>query len=73
MFKDIQIPFEKYKPITKKNFLPYMYTLRKMLQILNQIELFEKLQSSKEEKLYEYDLIWKCICSELNWEYYPSL
>ena len=35
MFQQIQDPYEKYKPPSRKNFLSYSYTLCKFFQILN--------------------------------------
>jgi len=77
MFDEIQVPFEKYKKIicpTRKNFLNYNYTFYKMCQLLNKDEFlnFFPLLKSR-EKLYEHDLIWKGICTDLRWEYIPSI
>ncbi len=74
MFEEIQIPFEKYQPESRKNFLSYSYTLHKMCQLLGQTQLLGKLHLLKSrEKLYQQDLIWKGICNDLKWRYYPSL
>jgi len=77
MFDEIQIPFEKYRKIIcpqRKNFLNYNYTFYKMCQLLNKDEFlnFFPLLKSR-EKLYEHDLIWKGICTDLRWEYIPSI
>ena len=74
MFKQTQRPFEKVCPVTRTNFLSYSYVIRKFLELLKQykyIEYFPLLKSR--EKLYSQDLIWKKICSQLNWKYTPSI
>jgi len=74
MFEEIQKPFEKYCPKSRKNFLSYSYTLHKMCQLLGEDELlpcFPLLKSR--EKLYLQDSIWKGICEDMRWQYYPSI
>jgi hypothetical protein len=74
MFQQIQVPFEKHAPKKRKNFLSYIYCIYKMLQLLRQDHLLDKLPLLKSrEKLYQQDLIWKGICSENKWLYIPSL
>lgn len=74
MFKMIQTPFLKYAPKNRKNFLSYSFVLHKLVQLLGKdeyLECFSLLRSK--EKLYAQDMVWKKICEELNWEFYPSL
>ena len=74
MFKEIQIPFQKFCPRDRKNFLSYSYVLHKFVQLLDLdefIDCFILLKSR--EKLHQQDQIWKQICNHLNWEYYPSI
>ena len=74
MFEQIQTPFEKNCPKTRKNFLSYSYTLHKFVQLLGQdhlIECFPLLKSR--EKLYAQDVIFKAICEEMGWQFTPSL
>lgn len=74
MFQQIQNPFEKHAPPNRKNFLSYAYTIRKMLELLKQDHLVDKLPLLKSrEKLYQQDLIWRGICTDLKWRYIPSL
>ena len=73
MFYEIQDPFEKVKPKTRKNFLSYSYVMRKMLELLELDEFtyyFKKLRHSR--KLREHDKVWKGICRILNWQYISS-
>jgi uncharacterized Zn finger protein (UPF0148 family) len=74
MFKEIQIPFSKYCPETRKNFLSYSYVLHKFCQLLELDDLliyFPLLKSR--EKLKNQDIIWKNICNDLKWEFIPSI
>jgi len=74
MFKEIQGPFLKHCPKERKNFLSYSYVLFKFFQILNRHEYlrFFPLLKSR-EKLWVQDQIFKNICEDLNWAFYPSL
>ena len=74
MFRDIQLPFEKHCPKTRTNFLSYSYVLHKFCQLLELddfIKCFPLLKSR--EKLRQQEKIWKNICNELSWQYYPSI
>jgi len=70
MFHAIQAPFEKHKPLNRKNFLSYSFVLYKMCELLDHDEYlpcFPLLKSR--EKLYVQDQIWEKICNELRWEF----
>jgi hypothetical protein len=74
MFKEIQTPFMKHCPETRKNFLSYSYVLHKFCELLELDDLliyFPLLKSR--EKLQQQDYIWKNICNELDWQYIPSV
>lgn len=74
MFKEIQGPFLKHCPPTRKNFLSYSYVIHKCLQLLGKdqyLSCFQLLKSR--EKLFVQDQIWKKICYDLNWAVYASL
>lgn len=74
MFGEIQEPFEKHCPSTRKNFLSYSYVLYKFCELLGEDEvgaMFPLLKSP--EKLYQQDSIWKNICRELGWEFIRSI
>jgi len=74
MFNEIQTPFEKCCPKTRKNFLSYSYTLYKFFQLLDKNEYLKYFPLLKSrEKMYEQDAIWKCICKELNWTFISSM
>jgi hypothetical protein len=81
MFLQIQEPFEKHKPDSRKNFLSYSYVLHKFFQILNLEEYtkyFALLKSP--EKLRQQDEIFKKIVKEMaekdksiKWVFIPSI
>jgi DNA-directed RNA polymerase subunit RPC12/RpoP len=74
MFRDIQEPFNKHCPETRKNFLSYSYVLYKFCELLGEDEFlacFPLLKSK--EKLYQQDVIWKNICEELQWEFISTI
>tara|TARA_Y100000389_G_scaffold6526_1_gene6255 strand:+ start:4548 stop:5528 length:981 start_codon:yes stop_codon:yes gene_type:complete len=74
MFQMIQEPFHKHCPKDRKNFLSYSYTLHKFCELLGRDDLlicFPLLKSR--EKLHVQDIIWRGICKDLGWEYYPSI
>ena len=74
MFRDIQIPFLKHCPSTRKNFLSYSYCLNKFFQLLDMDDYVKKFPLLKSrEKLFAQDQIWKAICKELKWEFHKSL
>ena len=74
MFKEIQVPFQKFCPKDRKNFLSYAYVLHKFVQLLDldeYLDCFILLKSR--EKLHQQDLIWVQICEYLKWEFIPSV
>jgi hypothetical protein len=74
MFKEIQIPFAKFCPKDRKNFLSYSYVLHKFVQLLELDEFLECFILLKSrEKLHQQDLIWKQICEYLKWEFIASV
>ena len=74
MFKAIQIPFEKYCPPKRKNFLSYNYVMYKFFELLELDEYLYCFQLLKSRtKLYEQDKLWKNICNDLGWEFISSL
>jgi len=84
MFKQTEIPFKKFKPGERANYLNYSYVLHKLFLIIadqsnskdvknrmfTNSKYFSLLKSR--DKLRMQDLIWKNICKELNWTYHPS-
>ncbi len=74
MFDQIQEPFDRHCPPDRINFLSYSYVLHKFCQLLELddfIKCFPLLKSR--QKLRNQDQIWKGICSDLKWQFYPSV
>lgn len=73
MFQMIQEPFERHCPHDRTNFLSYSYVIYKFCQLLGYVEFlpYFGLLKSK-DKLRQQDKIWKKICLELGWKFYPS-
>lgn len=74
MFTDIQEPFERVCPKTRKNFFSYNYVLYKFCELLDEHDVkqvFPLLKSR--EKLYQQDCIWKDICAIMNWKFIKSV
>lgn len=73
LFLQIQAPFQKHCPPSRKNFLSYSFCLNKLVTLLGYEEYviyFPLLKST--EKLWACEKIWKAICQELGWEYISS-
>lgn len=74
MFKMIQMPFLKYSPPERKNFLSYAYVLHKFIQLQGMDEYLPSFPLLKSrEKLHQQDVIWEKICKELGWQFLKSL
>ncbi len=73
LFGLIQGPFEYCKTPDRQNFLSYPYCINKMFLLLgmeSHAKHFELLKSR--EKLKLQDQMWKKICAELNFTFFPS-
>ena len=74
MFQAIQAPFEKHCPPDRKNFLSYSYCLYKFCELLRLDKYLKHFSLLKgRDKLFKQDQIFRKICSELNWQYIPSV
>jgi hypothetical protein len=77
MFKEIQAPFLNavtHAAKERKNFLSYAYCIHQFFKILNMPEYLKYTTLLKSrEKLYVQDQIFKHICEELGWPFYPTL
>jgi hypothetical protein len=70
LFIDIQIPYAKFCPSCRVNFLHYAYTGFKLCELLGETQYLKHFQLLKDpEKIIDQDGIWKKICGELNWEF----
>lgn len=74
MFQAMQESFRAHCPASRSNFLSYSYVLNKLFRILKMPEhakYFNLLKSK--DKRREQDIIWKKICKDMGWTFYPSL
>ena len=73
LFMEIQQPYSKHCPRDRVNFLNYYYVLYKMCELLNETSFLPYFPMLKDPvKRIEQDEIWKKICGELNWQFYPT-
>ena len=73
MFDMIQVPFENNCPKERINFISYGFILNRFFQLLGMTEYmryFPLLKSRTKQR--QQDQIWKGICKDLGWKYYPS-
>tara|TARA_Y100000385_G_scaffold276182_1_gene321624 strand:- start:167 stop:1234 length:1068 start_codon:yes stop_codon:yes gene_type:complete len=73
LFIDIQIPYAKYCPLDRVNFLNYYYTLYKLCELLDEKQYLPYFPMLKEQKKIEQDEVWKKICEDLDWDFIPTL
>ena len=73
LFIDIQLPYSKYCPSDRVNFLNYYYTLYKLCELLGEMKYLVHFPMLKEQKKIEQDEIWKKICKDLNWDFISTL
>jgi len=72
LFMDIQIPYSKYCPNDRVNFLNYYYTLYKLCELLGEMAYLPHFPMLKEQKS---GTRWNMenICIDLDWEFIPTL
>lgn len=74
MFSIIANTYEKHKRTADgKNLTSYAYIIRKLLELMNKTEHLDRFKLVKsKQKLNEYNMLWRKICSEHGWEFIPS-
>jgi len=74
LFIEIQQPWAKHCPANRSNFFNYTYTLYQLCVLLDQNQYLPFIPMLKDrEKQLEQDMIWKKVCNELDWEYFPTV
>jgi hypothetical protein len=73
LFIDVQVPYAKYCPSDRVNFLNYYYTLYKLCELLDENVYLPHFPMLKDQKKIEQDQIWKNICQDLGWDFIPTL
>ena len=74
LFIEIQKPWAIHCPANRTNFFNYTYTLYQLCVLLDQIQYLPYIPMMKDrEKQLEQDMIWKKVCMELDWEFFPTV
>lgn len=74
LFVELQVPYSKFCPDDRVNFLNYYYTAYKLCELLSEEQYLQHFPMLKDpEKRMEQDVIWKKICEELDWEFIPTI
>jgi len=74
LFMEIEKQYSKHCPNNRVNFLNYYYVLFKLCELLKEKKFLPYFPMLKDQtKRIEQDVIWKKICKELNWTFYPTI
>jgi hypothetical protein len=74
LFIEIQKPWAVHCPPNRTNFFNYTYTLYQLCVLLDQVQYLPYIPMMKDrEKQLEQDMIWKKVCMDLDWEFFPTV
>jgi hypothetical protein len=74
LFIEIQKPWALHCPPDRTNFFNYTYTLYQLCVLLDQTQYLPYIPLLRDLiKQRQMDLIWKEVCSELGWQYFPTV
>lgn len=74
LFIEIQKPWAMHCPANRTNFFNYTYTLFQLCVLLDQTQYLPYIPMMKDrEKQLEQDMIWKKVCHDLDWEFFPTV
>ena len=74
LFIEIQKPWAVHCPANRTNFFNYTYTLYQLCVLLDQVQYLPYIPMMKDrEKQLEQDMIWKKVCNDLDWEFFPTV
>ena len=74
LFIEIQKPWAVHCPPSRTNFFNYTYTLYQLCVLLDQTQYLPFIPMLKDrEKQLEQDMIWKKVCADLDWEFFPTV
>ena len=74
LFIEIQKPWAVHCPANRTNFFNYTYTLYQLCTLLDQIQYLPYIPMMKDrEKQLEQDMIWKKVCGDLDWVFFPTV
>jgi hypothetical protein len=73
LFVEIQNPWALHCPAHRTNFFNYTYTLYQLCVLLDQRQYLPYISQLKDvDKQREQDQIWKNVCADLNWKFFPT-
>ena len=74
LFIEIQKPWAIHCPANRTNFFNYTYTLYQLCTLLDQVQYLPYIPMMKDrEKQLDQDMIWKKVCEDLDWEFFPTV
>jgi len=74
LFIEIQKPWAVHCPPNRTNFFNYTYTLYQLCTLLDQTQYLPYIPMMKDrEKQLEQDMIWKLVCKDLDWGFFPTV
>lgn len=74
LFIEIQKPWAVHCPPNRSNFFNYTYTLFQLCVLLDQTQYLPYIPMMKDrEKQLEQDMIWKDVCNDLDWVFFPTV
>lgn len=74
LFIEIQKPWAMHCPPNRTNFFNYTYTLFQLCVLLDQVQYLPYIPMMKDrEKQLDQDTIWKKVCNDLDWEFFPTV
>jgi len=74
LFIEIQKPWATHCPANRTNFFNYTYTLYQLCLLLDQTQYLQFIPLLKDrDKQLEQDMIWKKVCEQLDWCFFPTV
>jgi hypothetical protein len=74
LFIEIQQPWSLYCPPDRVNFFNYTYTLYQLCVLLDQPQYLPFIPLLKDNlKQKQQDDIWKMVCRDLDWQFFPTV
>lgn len=74
LFNEAQSLWFVHKPEHRSNFIGYNYVFYKLFELLELDDFKQYCPLLKtRDKLVEYDVVWRKICNDLEWEFVPTV
>jgi hypothetical protein len=74
LFIEIQKPWAIHCPPERSNFMNYTYTLYQLCVLLDQTQYLPYIPMMKDREIQlKQDMIWKLVCQDLDWEFFPTV